>query len=117
MHVTAKLSLEERVVQAAARALENQKYVGAVDVLSAMGLISPYELNRWRRGEIPHLQGVIQCGSAKLSDALRIFRSWAETHRLKPSEALYTAHARGGNNVTLQFSATADPDTEAVWRT
>ena len=113
----AKRNLGERVAEAAGQALENQKYVSAVDVLMGMGMLQPYHLDRWRRGEVPHLEGVIQCGSAKLSDSLRTFRSWAEARALKPIETVYTANARGGKGVTLQFSASGDPAIEALWRT
>ena len=92
----AKRDLGERVAAAAQRALDNQKYVSAVDVLNWMGMLSPYYLEKWRRGEVPHLEGIIQCGPAKLSNAMRLFRSWAEARGLKPSEAVYTTDARGG---------------------
>ena len=117
MPVMAKRDLGERVTAAAQRALDNQKYVSAVDVLNWMGMLSPYYLEKWGRGEVPHLEGIIQCGPAKLSNALRIFRNWAEARGLKPAEAVYSATARGGKSVTLQFSASGDPAIEAVWRT
>ena len=68
-----KRDLIERVAQAAGRALENQKYVSAADVFASMGMLSPHDLNRWRRGEVPHLEDVIQSGPARLNDTLRLF--------------------------------------------
>lgn len=117
MPVMAKRDLGERVAAAAERALENQKYVSAIEVLNWMGMLPTHYLDKWRRGEVPHLEGLVQCAPAKLSDSLRIFRSWAEGRGLKATEAAYTATARGGKSVTLQFSASGDPAIEAVWRT
>lgn len=61
----AKRDLSERVAEAVERALQRQKYVSAVDVLMGTGLLAPVHLERWRQGQPPHLEQVIQCnGSA-----------------------------------------------------
>jgi hypothetical protein len=112
-----KRDLGERVAAAAQQALDNRKYVSAVDVLLSMGLLPPHHLDRWRRGEVPNLEGVIQCNLSKLSETLRLFRVWAESRNLKASETIYTAHGRGGQRRTLQFSVSGNPDIEHAYRT
>jgi hypothetical protein len=101
----AQRDLGERVAAAAQHALDNGKYVSAVDVLVGMGLLQPRHLDRWRRGEVPHLEGVIQCNPSKLSETMRLFQAWAESRGLKATETVYTAQGRGGQRHTLQFSA------------
>jgi hypothetical protein len=112
-----KRDLGERVAAAAQQALDNKKYVSAVDVLLGMGLLQQSHLDRWRRGEVPHLEGVIQCNLSKLSETMRLFRVWAESGGLKASETVYTAHGRGGQRHTLQFSVSGNPDIEKAYQT
>src|SRR5579864_3471331 len=100
----AKRDLGERVAAAAQQALDNKKYVSAVDVLMGMGLLQQYNHDKWRRGEGPPLERVIQGNLSKLSETMRLFRKWAEERGLKASETVYTAHGRGGQTRTLQFS-------------
>jgi hypothetical protein len=107
-----KRDLGERVAAAAQQALDNQKFVSAVDILAGMGLLQRYHLDKWRRGEGPPLEGVIQGSVNKISETMRLFRTWAESRGLKASETIYTAHGRGGERRTLQFSASGDPDIE-----
>jgi hypothetical protein len=113
----AKRDLGERVAAAAQRALDNGKYVTAVDVLMGMGLLQPYYFEKWRRGEVPHLEGTIQCNPSKLSETMRLFRSWAESRGLKASETVYTAQGRGGQRHTLQFSVSGNPEIEKTYQT
>jgi hypothetical protein len=113
----AKRDLGERVAAAAQQALDNKKYVCAVDVLLGMGLLQPYYLDKWRRGEVPRLEGVIQCNLSKLSETMRLFRKWAESRGLKASQTVYTAHGRGGQRHTLQFSVSGNPDIEKAYQT
>jgi hypothetical protein len=74
-------------------------------------------LERWRRGEVAHLEGTIQCSREKLSESLRLFRVWAESRGLRATEASYTAQGRGGQRRTLQFSASGNPEIEKVYQT
>jgi hypothetical protein len=113
----ANRDLSERVAQAAVQALQNQKYVGAVDVLMGVGFLQPVHFEKWRRGQVPYLESVIQCGRPKLHDALQLFRSWAQSRRLKPSESTYSMLERGGGSRPLQFSAAGNPETEREYGT
>jgi hypothetical protein len=113
----AKRDLGERVAAAAQQALDNKKYVCAVDVLMGMGLLQPYYLEKWRRGEVHHLEGVVQGNLSKLSESMRLFRRWAESRGLKASETVYTAHGRGGQRRPLQFSVSGNPDIERAYST
>src|SRR5437867_12511682 len=100
----AKYDLGERVAAAAERALNNQKNVSAIDVLMGMGLLQRWHLEQWRQGRVPYLEQGIQCHPQKLSDSLRLFRLWAESHGLKPGETEYTMQGHGGERRPLQFT-------------
>ncbi len=113
----AKRELSERVVEAVERALARQKYVSAVDVLMGMGLLAFLDLERWRRGQAPHLEQVVQCNLSKLSETMKLFRRYAEARGLRPSETIYMTQGRGGQRQPLQFSVSGNPDIERAYRT
>src|SRR6266566_2766455 len=113
----AKENLGERVAAAAERALNYQKNVSAIDVLMGMGLLHRRHLEQWRQGRVPNLEQGIQCHPLKLSDSLRLFRLWAESHGLKAAETEYATQGHGGERRPLQFTATGTPDDERPYRT
>ncbi|MBI3680290.1 MAG: DUF2293 domain-containing protein [Acidobacteria bacterium] len=107
----------ERVRAAAEQALDRQKYVSAIDVLVGMNLLSPRDLEGWRRGQIPQLERVVHCNLNKLSEAMKLLRQWASERGLKPSETVYMTQGRGGTRRPLQFSVSGDEDIERAYRT
>ncbi len=112
----AKRELADRVTGAVERSLERQKYVSAVEVLLGMGLLSPANLERWRRGEVARLEEVVHCNLSKLSEAMKLFRQCAKARGLKPSETIYMTWGRGRRR-PLQFSVSGDPQIERAYRT
>src|SRR5258708_8901494 len=108
----AKENLGERVAAAAERALNYQKNVSAIDVLMGMGLLHRRHLEEWRQGRVPYLEQGIQCHPQKLSDSLRLFRLWAESHGLKAAETEYAMQGHGGERPPLHFTPPGAPDDE-----
>lgn len=51
----------------------------------------------------------------KISTAMRIFRSWAESEGLRPSETVYVSRTRDRRR--LRFSKSGDPNIERAYRT
>lgn len=51
----------------------------------------------------------------KISTAMRIFRSWAESEGLRPSETVYVSWTRARHR--LRFSNSGDPNIERAYRT
>jgi len=102
-------------VAAAEAALARQEYVSPVDVLLGTGWLDPAHLKEWRTGRVSHLEGAVQANLARVSEAMRLFRSWAERRGLRPSEAAYVA--RAPDRPVLQFSKSGDPDIERAYRT
>lgn len=107
--------LVDRVAEAAEASLAAQHYVSPVDVLVRMGWLDPGAVKRWRLGQVPYLEGVAQSNLPRLSEAMKLFRSWAATKGLFPSETHYVARTPGRQ--TLRFSKSGDPTIERLYRT
>src|SRR5258706_10725154 len=112
-----KRDLGERVAEAAVQALKHEKYVSAVNVLMNMGLLQPYQFEKWRQGQVPDLESGIQCGPRKLNDILLLFRSWVQARGLQPNPIVLKTHHRGTESCPLRFSISGDPDLEREYRT
>ena len=108
-------TLADRVVQAAEGTLAAQKCVSSIDVLIAIGWLDLGAVKRWRQGQIDCLEGAVQTSPPRISDALKLFRSWARGRGLLPSEAHYVA--RTPQRQTLRFSRSSDPTIERLYRT
>jgi len=108
-------SLEARVAAAAEAALARQQYVSPLDVLLGIGWLAPAHLIEWRTGRVPCLEGALQVNPVKLSQAMLLFRSWAERRGLRPSEAAYLA--RTPDRPVLRFGKSGEPEIERAYRT
>lgn len=51
----------------------------------------------------------------EISAAMRVFRSWAESTGLRPSETVYVSRTRDRRQ--LRFSKSGDPNIERAYRT
>ena len=107
--------LVDRVVSAAEAVLAAQKYVSPIDVLLGIGWLDANSLKRWRQGQIDCLEHAVQTNLPRISEAMRLFRSWAKDKGLLPSETHYVA--RTPQRQTLRFSRSGDPTIERLYRT
>jgi hypothetical protein len=108
-------ALADRVVKAAEAALAAQGYVSSIDVLVGIGWLDAGTLERWRRGQIDCLERAIQTNLPRISEAMKLFRSWARERNLSASPTDYVA--RSPQRQTLRFSRSGDPAIEAMYRT
>jgi hypothetical protein len=108
-------AMETRVTRAAEAALAHHKYVTAIDVFQGMGWLTPAHVDLWRQGRVRCLENEVQAGLGKISTAMALFRRWAQSKGLKPSETGYVARTR--DRRTLQFSVSGDPNIERAYRT
>ena len=99
--------LNDRVIRAAEAALAVQKYVSPVDVLVGIGWLDPGALKRWERGQVEYLEGIVQTNLPRISEAMKLLRSWAAAKGLTPSETHYIA--RTPSRQTLRFSKSGNP--------
>ena len=86
-------TLADRVVEAAEAALARQDFVSAVDVLVGVGWLDGGAVKRWRLGQIEFLKEAIQANLSRVSEAMKLFRSWARAKDLSASERSTSARA------------------------
>ena len=107
--------LADRVVKAAEASLAAQHYVSPVDVLVGIGWLDPGAEKRWRQGQIDRLEGAVQTNLPRISEAMKLFRSWASDKGLLASETDYVA--RTPQRGRLRFSRSGNPMIERLYRT
>lgn len=110
-----RAALAERVAKAAEAALAAQSYASPIDVLLGVGWLDPNALKRWRLGQVDRLERVVQANLAKVSEAMKLFRAWADAKGLKPSLTAYVA--RTPDRRKLVFSVGGDPGIERLYAT
>ena len=103
-------TLADRVIKAAEAALATQDYVSPIDVLVGIGWLDPGSVERWRRGQIDCLERVVQTNLPRISEAMKLFRSWATGRGLFASPTHYVT--RTPRRQTLRFSRSGDPTIE-----
>ena len=114
--------LAERVTKAAEAAFAAQKYVSPVDVLVGIGWLDPGAVKRWRQGQVDYLERVVQTNLPRISEAMKLFRSWATAKGLIPSETSYVARTpsrqtlRFPDDRTAGFRASFRRGTRSAWR-
>jgi hypothetical protein len=107
--------ISDRVIKAAEAALAARKYVCPVDVLVGIGWLDRGAVKRWQQGQLDHLEGAVQSNLPRISEAMKLFRSWASAKGLIPSETQYVA--RTPSRQTLRFSKSGNPTIEKLYRT
>ena len=95
-------ALAERVSKAAEAALAAQGYVSPIDVLVGIGWLDAPTVERWRRGQIDCLERAVQTSLPRISEAMKLLRSWASERNLSASPTHYVA--RTPQRQTLRFS-------------
>jgi hypothetical protein len=115
MHPQNRKKLGARVIKAAEASLAARKFVSPVDVLIGIGWLDPGAEKRWRQGQIDYLERVVQTNLARISEAMKLFRSWATAKGLIASETAYVA--RTPSRQTLRFSKSGNPRIEQLYRT
>jgi hypothetical protein len=107
--------LADRVVAAAEAALTARHYVSPIDVLVGIRWVDGGTVKRWRRGQVQYLEQVVQANLSRISEAMKLFRSWARAKGLTPSETKYVAQTPGRQ--ILRFSKSGDRTIERLYRT
>jgi hypothetical protein len=115
MNLKNRNTLAERVVKAADAALAAQGYVSSIDVLVGIRWLDAGTVERWRRGQIDCLEGAMQTSLPRISEAMKLLRSWARENNLSESPTHYVA--RTPQRQALRFSRSGDPAVEAMYRT
>lgn len=107
--------LRRKIAAAGSAAVAKNGYVTAIDALLATGWLRPESVEDWRRGRVPYLERVTVASLPKISTAMRVFRSWAESAGLRPSETVYVSWTRDRRR--LRFSKSGNPNIERAYST
>lgn len=107
--------LRRKIAAAGSVAVAKNGYVTAIDALLATGWLQPEKVEDWRRGRVPYLERVTIASLPKISTAMRVFRSWAESAGLRPSETVYVSWTRDRHR--LRFSKSGNPNIERAYST
>lgn len=107
--------LADRVAKAAEATLAARHFVSAIDILVGIGWLDSPTVERWRRGQVAHLERAVRTNLPRISEAMKLFRSWATARRLNPSQTMYVA--RTPRRQILRFSRSGNPAIEASYRT
>lgn len=107
--------LRRKIAATGNAAVTRNGYVTAIDALLATGWLRPESVEDWRRGRAPDLESVTVASLPKISTAMRIFRNWAESAGLRPSETDYVSWTRDRRR--LRFSKSGEPSIERAYRT
>jgi hypothetical protein len=110
-----RTALPERVARAAEAALAAQGYVSPIDVMVGIGWLDVPAVERWRRRQIDFLESAVRSNPERLSEAMKLLRSWAAERDFSASETDYIA--RTPQRQMLRFSESGAPTVEALYRT
>ena len=108
--------LSKKVIELAAKTLNQKQYVSSIDILLGLGYLTPSILEDWRRGRLPYLEQRLQVNLNKLSFMMKCFRQWALKNGLLARETAYMQHATT-RKIHLRFSKTGDKNVEQHYRT
>jgi hypothetical protein len=100
--------------KAVAEVLREKGCVTMVDVLVAMGRLTPARVEDWRFGRVPDLERVVQGSLARLSAIGREVRAACEAMGLEPSVTEYRSWGRGPER-PLRFSRSGEPAIERAY--
>ena len=89
--------------------------MSCIDILLGIGWLDDGTVKRWRQGQIDYLEGVVRSNLSRISEAMKLFRSWAGGRGLYASETHYVA--RTPQRQALRFSKSGDPAIEQAYRT
>lgn len=115
---TAKPTFRQRVINAAAAVLKQDKEVGLLEVFQKLWFLEPVHVAEWKNGN-EHLTPIephIQCGEKKFNDTIRIFHEWVQEQELEPFEFLYLRNGRNGAE-PLQVTRDDNHQREMMYRT
>src|SRR5262245_38010123 len=110
-----RVPLADRIARAATAALAADHFVSTIDILVGIGWLDSGAVARWRRGQIECLEAAVQVDLPRISEAMRLFRSWAATRGLLPSVTTYASQTP--DRRPLRFSRSGNPELEAFYQT
>ena len=94
--------------------LQSSDVVTPIDVLVGLEVITPEQIDQWRRGELPYLERGMTAGLARVSRILRVLREHALELGLVPTPGKYSRKGKGARG-RLRFSKSGEAESEAAY--
>ena len=105
----------EKVHNSMYQQCQSKGFATPVDVLIDIGVLDVKKYEDWRHGRVPYLEAVCVINLHKLSEIMKIIRSYADQNDLKPSVISY--HQVGAKSRVLRFSKSRNPNIEKAYAT
>ena len=96
--------LELHTYRAAGVVLEKNGFISYPELFKEMRILSDSDFLKWRKGEIPFLEKVLNCNLSMLTCISRIVRKIARERDLKRSYTFYKTWGKKGYKSPLRFS-------------
>lgn len=84
-------------------------------MLVGIGWLDAGAVKRWRQGQVDCLERIVQANLSRISEAMKLLRSWATKNGLFASETAYVA--RTPQRQQLVFSRSGNATIERLYRT
>lgn len=102
------------VAEVMAELLETRAEVCPLDMLIALELIEPDQVEAWRGGQLPYLERGITSGLSRVARFIRLTHQHALSLGLTPVPRKYLRRGKGPNR-RLRFSKRGDDESERLY--
>ena len=96
--------------------LHEKGYIAPVDVFLRLGYLTQADYERWRRGQIPVLERVIQINLTRITFIMQALRRQSLQGHLRPSLTVYTSWGSRPRR-RLRFSVSGQAQIEQAYAT
>ena len=96
--------------------LHEKGSIAPVDVFLRLGYLTQADYERWRRGQIPVLERVIQINLTRITFIMQALRRQSLQGHLRPRPTVYTSWGSGPRR-RLRFSVSGQAQIEAAYAT
>ena len=96
--------------------LQEKGSIAPVDVFLRFGSLTQADDDRWRRGQIPALERVIQLNLTRITFLMQALRRQSLQGHLRPRPTVYTSWGSGPRR-RLRFSVSGQAQIEAAYAT
>lgn len=73
-----------KIVKAVDDLLQKERRISPIDLFIKLGLLSINDFEKWRKGQVPYLEKVINCNLSKAGRILQILRFHTHDLNMKP---------------------------------
>jgi len=110
------LKLQNKALQTTGPLCKEKGYISFVDLFIKLGYLELQDYEKWRRGQIPYLEKVINLNLKKISYLMKAVKANCEKGNLRASQTVYKSWGKGSKK-TLRFSKSGTRNIEELYST